>query len=249
MGKSKDKKGSRFRKKDEENCNQFEKLEQKAARLGKQIWEVTLTDSEDNEEEEEVEDIEEETELNDEDDLKENDEMDYKQEDEDILNKDPVNNGVIKITDKFDKIVIDEKKNVEYPIRTKHNDQIMKIINVIEHGEGGNKVIKFENTLVTYEYPKEVIEMPASSKKKKKIIEKDDSDKKKKKKKNEDSIQLDEEELQRLEEIRRKREEFAYLEKLKVEENLKLQEQKQKEKQNDKEKKDYKPKAKKKKGK
>ena len=83
-------------------------------------------------------------------------------------------------------------------------------------------VIKFDKIKIVYEYPKEIHQKINTNESPIKVVDKsekkDKKEKKVKKKEKEDSDEeLDEEQLKKLEEIRRKREEFAYLEKLKKE--------------------------------
>ena len=154
-------------------------------------------------------------------------------------------------------------KKEEYPLYFKINNEITKIIHLesendqsVENSKNGGMNVKFGNTKVIFEFPKEDINTKPNKNKNKKVSESEPPiliDKKDKKKKNNDLTEITEEDLLRLEEAKRKREEFAYLEKCRIEEEeLRKEENSQKlleESKKQKDKNKYKPKPKKKKGK
>jgi hypothetical protein len=141
-----------------------------------------------------------------------------------------------------------------YPKRMQHTDEITKMMEKIELPQNDNKkqgLISFHDVKTTYLYPKEQ-NLPKSAintKKKKKQDNFTNFVSNKKKDKDQDDDTIEDEELKRLEEVRRKREEFAFLEKLKQEELQKKKEDLLKSQEETVEKKNYKPKGKKKKGK
>jgi hypothetical protein len=297
MGKNKKDKISKRKSDDyeeDQEISDFERLKAYAEKKGKNIWEVSLKNI-DEEEQEEEESQEEQS--HDEESLQ-SEEQGLKKETivekeitEEInqtktiaeihaddkaneINIQSENTENIQVTfeDKidlqFEKLKLEDKKSeiIDYPVVVEINEDIIKTIHIDNEHEDNNKLdqkgntfVKFGNKKIIFEYPKEDTNPnPPESKKKKnkksdaetKQVEK--QEKKKKKKEIEDEI--DEETLQRLEEAKRKREEFAYLEMCRIEE----EEQRRKEddakklledpkKKNDKNK--YKPKPKKKKGK
>lgn len=232
MGKNKyqSKKGSRFTKATEDDSN-YERLLAYAEKNGKQIWEVSLNDLSDNDE------ANEETEecfisSEDKSPTKSIEEVDEKSFTDklDSLTIGTSNIAVIDINTSNENqavssgiqaksqvdIAIDDQDN-DYPKKIKLNDEITKKIEIIDHlTTKENKSIKFGNKLIIYKYPKETLyepgefPMPKNDKKKK-----EKKEKKEHKRPIDDENEIDEEEIRKLEEIRAKREEFAYLAKLK----------------------------------
>ena len=112
--------------------------------------------------------------------------------------------------------------------------------------------IKFLPVKHIYEYPKEDSKQPSSSKpihKKQKTKDNDNHinvKQSKKEAKVKSSDDLDEDEMKRLQEIRKRREEFAYLEKIRKEEEEQKRKEREEQKAKEPVKKSYKPKPKKK---
>lgn len=183
---------------------------------------------------------------------------------EDILNQ----AGIKNTSSLEDGSIQTDLKEIEekFPIVLKIKEDITKIVdkseieNINEPNQFNTRQVKFNSERVLYEYPREdrsTLNANVGKKKKKKQEEIESvntyekPDKKKKNKKDLEEV-FDEEELQRLEEARRRREEFAYLEKLRLEEEeekKKLEMGKPAEDKKVKDKNKYKPKPKKKKGK
>jgi len=277
---------------EDQEISDFERLKAYAEKKGKNIWEVSLKNIEDEEvesQEEHSQDEEsiqsEEQEINkitnvDKENVKEiiltntnTNEINTDDEANEInIKLENTANIQVSLVDKIDlqleNLKLEDKQSeiIGYPVVVKINEDIIKTIHIDNEHEdnsqldqNGNTFVKFGNKKIIFEYPKEDTNPnPPESKKKKnkksdaETKQEEKQDKKKKKKEIEDEI--DEETLQRLEEAKRKREEFAYLEKCRIEE----EEQRRKEedakkmledpkKQKDKNK--YKPKPKKKKGK
>ena len=152
----------------------------------------------------------------------------------------------------------DENKFVEeekLPIVVNLSKDIKKIIDHSEYdleGETPTGKLRFSEKQYVYEYPREDKSALNEPTGKKKNPQNEEKPEKKNKKKDEEEDEISEEEMERLREARRRREEFAYLEKLRIEEEEEIKKQKRIDAENEpetKKKKSFKPKPKKKKGK
>jgi hypothetical protein len=260
MGKkAKKEKRKKFEDSDGEEDSDFEKLRAYAEKNGKNIWEVCMNDLEADEEDEEEEVEEIEIDKINENIIKYNNltESEVKHEiaEEVKCHEDKINIGLQNLS-------INSDDNDCLPKRIKINDEITKILQLNDkiHNEENNNYnsIKLGNTMITFEYPKEdtrpVISSDTKTKtKKKNKTENEEKGEKKKNKKKDQDIDFCDEDIKRLEEAKRRREEFAFLEKIRIEEEAdrKIEEiaKKVKEENAKKDKNKYKPKPKKKKGK
>jgi hypothetical protein len=258
----KNKKGSRFTEKSHGD-EDYNKILAYAEKKGVQIWEVSLDqlvkESEElNEKIEENEFSKDNNEFNSGDEDKNTNLKETIEDIEEIVNTNLNFNNKIKTDESFEKEI--KEMEVKFPILSVIGEDITMIIektninNFKEKDDSSNKIVKFSDRMIIYEYPKEEKYAPVEKNKNKKKKKKNDDDYIEKTDKNKNECDdFNEEEMKRLEEARKRREEYAYLEKLRIEEEEEKKQEnagKQSELENkQKVKNKYKPKPKKKKGK